>query len=113
MLPEFPSAAQIFEYLCDLEYLFSRMNVGSYGPTELHLSLVGKIPTSTWEDCRPPQRGRDGPISTMILWTCSSNCPLRGGMTPIRKDSSTDTWVKVPMLPLNVPREKDLKITLT
>ena len=48
MLPEFPSTAQISEYLCDLEYLFSRMNVGSYGPTEPHLRLVGKIPTSTW-----------------------------------------------------------------
>ena len=35
MLPEVPSAAQISEYVCDLEYLFSRMNVGSYGATEL------------------------------------------------------------------------------
>ena len=25
------------EYVCDLEYLFSRMNVGSYGATEPHL----------------------------------------------------------------------------
>ena len=31
MLPEFPSAARVSEYVCDLEYLFSRMNVGSYG----------------------------------------------------------------------------------
>ena len=30
MLPEFPSAARVSEYVCDLEYLFSRMNVGSY-----------------------------------------------------------------------------------
>ena len=52
MLPEFPSAAPISEYVCDLEYLFSRMNVGSYGPTEPHLWLVGKIPTRRWEDCR-------------------------------------------------------------
>ena len=28
------------------------MNVGSYGPTEPHLSLVGKMSTRTWEDCR-------------------------------------------------------------
>ena len=34
MLPEFPSAAQICEYVCDLEYLFSWMNLGSYGATE-------------------------------------------------------------------------------
>ena len=31
MLPQFPSAARISESLCDLEDLFSRMNVGSYG----------------------------------------------------------------------------------
>ena len=49
MLPEFPTAARISEYVCDLEYLFSRMNVGSYGPTEPHLWLVGKIPPRTWE----------------------------------------------------------------
>ena len=52
LLPEFPTAARISEYVCDLEYLFSRMNVGSYGPTEPHLWLVGKIPPRTWEDCR-------------------------------------------------------------
>ena len=52
MLPEFPSAAQISEYVCDLEYLFSRMNVGSYGATEPHLWLMSKIPQCTWDDCR-------------------------------------------------------------
>ena len=40
MLSEFPSAARVSEYVCDLEYLFSRMNVGSYGATEPHLSLM-------------------------------------------------------------------------
>ena len=52
MLPEFPSAARIFEYPCSLEYLFSRMNVGSYGATEPHLWHMSKIPTRTWDDCR-------------------------------------------------------------
>ena len=28
MLPEFPSAARVSEYVCELEYLFSRMNPG-------------------------------------------------------------------------------------
>ena len=37
MLPEFPAAARVSEYVCDVEYLFSRMNVGSYGATEPHL----------------------------------------------------------------------------
>ena len=37
MLPEFPSAARVSECVCDLEYLFSPMNVGSYGSTEPHL----------------------------------------------------------------------------
>ena len=52
MLPELPSAARISEYVCDLEYLFSRMNVGSYGATEPHLWLMSKIPQRTWDDCR-------------------------------------------------------------
>ena len=52
MLPEFPSAARVSEYVCDVEYLISRMNVGSYGPSEPHLWLVSKIPTRTWDDCR-------------------------------------------------------------
>ena len=51
MLPEFSSAARISAYACDLEYLFSRMNVGSYGATEPHLWLMSKIPTRTWDDC--------------------------------------------------------------
>ena len=52
MLPEFPSAARVSEYLCDLEYLFSRMNAGSYGATEPHLWLMSKIPQCTFNDCR-------------------------------------------------------------
>ena len=52
MLPEFPSATGVSEYVCDLEYLFSRMKVGSYGATEPHLWLMSKIPVRTWEDCR-------------------------------------------------------------
>ena len=44
MLPEFPSAARVSEYLCDVEYLFSRMNVGSYGATEPQLWLMSTIP---------------------------------------------------------------------
>ena len=45
MLPEFPSAARVSEYVCDLEYLFSRMNGGPYGATEPHLWLMR-------DDCR-------------------------------------------------------------
>ena len=52
MLPEFPSAARVSEYVCDLEYQFSRMNVVSYGATEPHLWLMSKIPRRTWDDCR-------------------------------------------------------------
>ena len=48
MPPEFPSAAQIFEYV----YLFSQMKVGSYGLREPHPCLVGRIPTRLCEDCR-------------------------------------------------------------
>ena len=52
MLPEFPSVARVSEYVCDMEYLFSRMNVGSYGATEPHLWLMSKIPQRAWDDCR-------------------------------------------------------------
>ena len=37
LLPQFPSAAQVSEYVYDLQYLFSRMNVDSYGAIEPHL----------------------------------------------------------------------------
>ena len=52
MLPEFPSAPRVSEYMCDLVYLFSRMKVGSYGATEPHLWLMKKIAQRTWDDCR-------------------------------------------------------------
>ena len=60
IVPRFPSAARISEHVCDLEYLFSRMNVVSYGPTEPHLWLVGKTPLRMWEDCSytSERRGR-------------------------------------------------------
>ena len=52
MLPDVPSATRVCEYVCDLEYLFSRMNAGSFGATECHLWLMSKIPPRTWDDCR-------------------------------------------------------------
>ena len=56
MLPELPSAARVSEYVCNLEYLFSRMNVGSYGATKPHLLLTNKIPSRTWGDCTTSER---------------------------------------------------------
>ena len=58
LLPEFTSAAEISEYVCDLEYLFSRMNVGSYGANEPHLWLMSEIPQRTWDDCRSTSERR-------------------------------------------------------
>ena len=52
MLTEFPSTARVSEYVCDLEYLFSQMNVGSYGAKEPHLWLMTKIPSHMRDDCR-------------------------------------------------------------
>ena len=60
MLPEFPSAARVSEYVCDLEYLFSRMNVGSYGATEPYLWLMSKILQRTWDDCRATSERKSG-----------------------------------------------------
>ena len=51
-LPEIPTAACISEFVAQLEELMGRMNPTSYGPTEPHLWLVGKIPPKTWEYCR-------------------------------------------------------------
>ena len=52
MLSEFPFAARVSEYVCDLEYLFLRMNVGFYGATVPHPWLMSEIPSHTWDDCR-------------------------------------------------------------
>ena len=52
MLPEFTSAARVSEYVCDQQYLFSRMNAGPYEATEPHLWLMSQIPQRTWDDCR-------------------------------------------------------------
>ena len=60
MLPEFLSAARISEYVCELEYRFSRMKVGSYGATEPHLWLMSKIPTRAWDDCRTTSERKSG-----------------------------------------------------
>ena len=37
MLPKFRTVARVFEYVCDLAYFFSRMNVRSCGSIEPHL----------------------------------------------------------------------------
>ena len=51
-LPSLPTAARISEFVAQLEELMGRMNPTSYGPTEPHLWLVGKIPPKTWDECR-------------------------------------------------------------
>ena len=51
-LPKFPTPAPISEFVAQLEELMGRMNPSSYGPTEPHLWLLGRIPTRTWENCR-------------------------------------------------------------
>ena len=68
MLPEVPSVARVSEYVCDLEYLFSRMNVGSYGATEPHLWLISKIPQRTWDDCRatPERKSRTNSYDELV-----------------------------------------------
>ena len=50
-LPGFSTAARISESVVQLEELMGRMNPSSYGPTEPHFWLVGKIPTRTWDNC--------------------------------------------------------------
>ena len=71
MLPEFSPDARISEYVCGLEYLFSRMNLGSYERTEPHLWLVGKIPLVRRRIAGLLPRGNGVLICTMTWSTCS------------------------------------------
>ena len=57
-LPEFPTVASISEFVAQLDELMGRMNPTSYGPTEPHLWLVGKMPPRTWENCRETSEGK-------------------------------------------------------
>ena len=66
MLPEFPSAARVSEYVCDLEYLFSRMNVGSYGATEPHLWLMSKIPQRPTSERKSRTHSYDDLVDLLI-----------------------------------------------
>ena len=50
-LPKCPTAARISEFVVHLAELMGHKNLMSYGPTELHLWLVGKIPPRTWQNC--------------------------------------------------------------
>ena len=113
MLPEFPSAAQIFEYVCDLEYLFSRINVGSCGATEPQLWLMSKIPTRTWDDCRTASQRKSRTHTYDDLVDLLIELAWRGRMTPTWRNSSRNTWVEVVLLPPNVAKGKRLKIPLT
>ena len=60
-VPELPKAARISEFVGQLEEFMGRMNPSSYGPTEPHLWLVGKIPTWTWGNCRETSERKSRP----------------------------------------------------
>ena len=114
MLPEFPSAARISEYVCDLEYLFSRMNVGSYRATEPHLWLMSKIPQRTWDDCRSTSERKSRTHSYDELVDLLIELALeRERMTPTWRNSSRSIWVEVVPLPPNSAKGKGLQVPLT
>ena len=113
MLAEFPSAARVSEYVCDLEYLFSRMNVGTYGATEPHLWLMSKIPTRTWDDCRATSERKSWTHSYDDLVDLLIELALER-----ENDSHMANFLKkhlgrVVPLPPNVAKGKGLKIPLT
>ena len=113
MLPVFPSAARVSEYVCDLEYVFSRMNVGSYGATEPHLWLMSKIPTCTWDDCRTTSERKSRTHTYNDLVDVLIELVLER-----ENDSHMEKFLKRHLgrggtLPLNVAKGKDLKIPLT
>ena len=47
---EVPTAARIFEFAVHLEELLSHMHPTSYGSTEPHLRLFGKVPLESWKN---------------------------------------------------------------
>ena len=89
MLPEYLSAARVSEYVCDLEYLFSRINVGSYGATEPHLWLMIKIPTRTWDDCRTTSERKSRTHMYDDLVDLLIELPLEG-----ENDTHMETFLK-------------------
>ena len=113
MLPEFPSAARVSEYVCDLQYLFSRMNVGSYGATDPHLWLMSSIPQRTWDDCRATseKKGRTHSYDDLV--------DLLIELAPEREnDSHIEKFLKKHLGRGRTPipergEEKSLKIPLT
>ena len=114
MLPEFPSAARISEYVCDLEYLFSRMNVGCYRATEPDLWLMSKICQRTWDDCRSTSERKSQTQAYDELVDLLIELGLeRERMTPTWRNSSRSIWVQVVPLPPKVAKRKGLKIPLT
>ena len=89
MLPEFPWTARVSEYVCDREYLFSRMNVGSYGATEPHLWLMSKIAQRTWDDCRATSEEKSRTHSYDELVDLLIELPLERG-----NDSHMEKFLK-------------------
>ena len=113
MLPEFPSAARVSEYVCHLEYLFWRMIVGSYGATEPHLWLMSKIFQRTWDDCRATSERKSRTHSYDELVDLLIELALGR-----ENDSHMEKFLKkhlgrVVPLPPNVAKGKGLKIPLT
>ena len=115
MLPEFPSAAPVSEYVCDLEYLFSRMNVGSYGATEPHLWLMSKIPSRTWDDCCTTSERKsrthtyDDLVDLLIqlalerdAWRNFSRNTWVGVVVPLPPKSAKGKGLKIPLTPTRV-----------
>ena len=48
---QFLTAANMYEFVAQLDRIQGHMNPTSYGPTEPHLWLVGKIARKSWDNC--------------------------------------------------------------
>ena len=113
MLPEFPSAARVSEYVCNLGYLFTRMNVGSYGATEPHLWLMRKIPSLTCDDCRTTSERKSRSHTYDDLVDLLIELALeRENDSHMEKFLRKHLFEPVP-LPPSVGVRRDLKIPLT
>ena len=111
MLPDSPSTARVSEYVCDLEYLFPRINVVFSGATEPGLWRMSRIPTRTWDDCRATSGRKSRTHSYDDLVDLLIELPLEGeNESHMWRNSSRSTWIEVVPLPPNMARGKGLRI---
>ena len=87
--------------------------MGFYGRTDAHLWLVGKIPFRRWEDCKSTSERKRRTHSYDDRVDLLIEPALEKTTTPIWKNASRGTWVKVAAAPQIVVNQEGPKSPLT